>query len=538
MGEEKDFAKTTYIGGNYIEIVNGNKITYAKKHVVQSNKQIIITAKDGIKHGTPEKTPKTLKGNKIIKVSLNLFFDGTQNNRNNTEKREKNTAEYKKEGDKKSDSYENDLSNVARGYKAIDSNAVNQVSRYIEGIGTVNNDSDYVANGVAFGEGQTGVKAKVAKGCVEGAKALSKYQGKDIELVVNVYGFSRGAAAARHFLYVASRQATTVKMGKKGFVKALPPDSYLDRDEKAQKTISKNVTVEIEENHPMLAYGYFGACLKKYAVTPKKIIFKFAGLYDTVASYGIDHRGGAFVDNDTVQLGLNAVNKVKFVLHLTALDEHRDNFDLSNINSAGLNGLQINLPGVHSDIGGSYRDNLVERNILMELYTFEDNCKKFAAILEKEGWYAKNQLEIKKESEGLLRLIGTRKLRNAYHKIALETVFYYSKEFDVKYLDSKVTDESVKNTNDAFLIQVNEQLKAYKSACNELRNKYVKKEINDSNYLTRLRQIDYKKYIKPDDLKKLRKEYFHWSAKASFGIEPRVKYPATETQRTRNIQNG
>ena len=37
-------------------------------------------------------------------------------------------------------------------------------------------------------------------------------------------------------------------------------------------------------------------------------------------------------------------------------DEFRENFDLTNIDSAGFKGLEITLPGVHSDIGGSYRN--------------------------------------------------------------------------------------------------------------------------------------------------------------------------------------
>jgi uncharacterized protein (DUF2235 family) len=535
MSEEKNFAKTTYIGGDYIENIKGKKITYAKKHEVSSDKQITEIAKDGILSKEPQSSPLVLPASTTIKVSLNLFFDGTQNNKTNTEQKTKKTGTYKKEGNKNDDSYENDFSNVARGYNAINSNAENQASKYIEGIGTVDEDSDYVAKGVILGEGETGVKAKVAKGCMEGAKALSVYAGKDIELVVNVFGFSRGAAAARHFLHVATNAAQTKKSKKKGYVVAPPPDEYLDWVE--NKITTLNPEIEVKENHALLAYGYFGACLFDYDVTPKKIIFKFAGLYDTVASFGSNHRGGWGVEGDTKQLGLDAVKKVNFVLHLAAVDEHRDNFDLTNINSAGLNGLQINLPGVHSDIGGSYVDNQEEKRLLIKLYD-EKQCKEFAAILEKEGWYFKNQLEIKKETSVLYNLIGTRKLRNTYDKIALETVFHYSKEFEVKYLDSKVKIESVQKTNDSFLIDVNAQLTTYKNACNELRNKYIRKEINDTNYLARLRQMDYRKYIKPEDLKKLRNQYFHWSAHQSLGYEPRIKYAATEDQRTRNIQDG
>uniref|UniRef100_UPI004047E003 phospholipase effector Tle1 domain-containing protein n=1 Tax=Flavobacterium sp. TaxID=239 RepID=UPI004047E003 len=528
MEEEKNYAKITYIGGNYIENINGKKITYAKKHGVISDKKIVQTAKNGILYKEPQSPPAILPATTTIKVSLNLFFDGTQNNQTNTEQKTKKTDAYKKVGNKKNDSYENDFSNVARGYNAVNPNAENQVSKYIEGIGTVDEDSDYISKGVILGEGETGVKAKVAKGCVEGAKGLSAYAGKDIELVVNVFGFSRGAAAARHFLHVATNAAQTKKSKKEGFVIAMPPSKYLDRDKNKNETVTQNPEIEIKENHALLAYGYFGACLFHNKIIPKKVVFKFAGLYDTVASFGVDHRGGWTVDNDTVQLGLDAVKKVNFVLHLAAVDEHRDNFDLTNINSAGLNGLQMNLPGVHSDIGGCYVNNQVENIILLALYA-EKFCKTFASIIENDGWYAKNQLAIKKETKTLYNLIGTRTLHNTYDKIALETVIHYSKETaGVEYLTDQLLNLSVKRTNDAFLIGVNTQLTAYKNACNELRNQYVRKETNDNNYLLRLRQIDYRKYINPEDLKKLRNRYFHWSAQQSMGLKPRINYPATE----------
>jgi len=44
------------------------------------------------------------------------------------------------------------------------------------------------------------VEAKVTKGCIKAAKKLVNYPQEDIHLKVNVYGFSRGATAARHFI--------------------------------------------------------------------------------------------------------------------------------------------------------------------------------------------------------------------------------------------------------------------------------------------------------------------------------------------------
>ena len=72
------------------------------------------------------------------------------------------------------------------------------------------------ARGGGLGVGERGIAAKVTKGCIKGAEALrAKYRGKVINvLTVNVYGFSRGAAAARHFMHVATNAPTTQKLSK------------------------------------------------------------------------------------------------------------------------------------------------------------------------------------------------------------------------------------------------------------------------------------------------------------------------------------
>ena len=59
-------------------------------------------------------------------------------------------------------------------------------------------------------------------------------------------------------------------------------------------------------------YGYFGACLLKNELVVNQVKFNFVGLYDTVASFGINHKGFSLfgvsiIDSDAEQLGLNAV---------------------------------------------------------------------------------------------------------------------------------------------------------------------------------------------------------------------------------------
>jgi len=548
---------TTQTGGNYR--------TYAKEGI-DHNSGVAVEQKgksNGVSYNKAEKVNPNDKPVNTIDVSLNLFFDGTQNNKTNT-LLGSNFSEASSDND---DSYSNEFTNVARGYDAIDAGAKNQVSWYIEGVGTENEKSDSILKGVAQGTGDTGVVAKVAKGCKKGAEAVSqkfKNLQKPINiLTVNVFGFSRGAAAARHFIHVANSSALTSYVTRDVF-QVFPPDMITnenvvikDKDGTKQKFISQ--------------YGYFGACLLDLGLEVKQIKFRFAGLYDTVASYGLNHRGGWGIDNDTKQLGLDTIGggKVNFVLHLASGDEYRDNFDLTNINSTGLYGLEFTLPGVHSDIGGSYGDGDEEISVLYcdsfdvyQNYKTHKECEAFKKIVVEEGWYEEDQLKIKYFDQKDVKydrwwnklskyygLVGTRKLYNKYDKIPLNQMFHYSKNNDVVYIEDRITEDH--KINDDFLQKVYSQLSAYMNACNDLRNKYVDeynagKKPSKSDYIKDVKKLSYLGYIDPEYLKTLRNKYLHWSVKANqIGLDAKPNNNAPKTQgalaaqfRKRNIQDG
>ena len=82
------------------------------------------------------------------------------------------------------------------------------------------------------------------------------------------------------------------------------------------------------------------------------IEIKFVGLFDTVSSVGY----GLGFGSNVQELGLDLGGVPKKVVHLTAGNEYRQNFSLTDVTSS-LNasvGYELTLPGVHSDIGGSY----------------------------------------------------------------------------------------------------------------------------------------------------------------------------------------
>jgi len=261
-----------------------------------------------------------------INITVGMFFDGTGNNRENTESRlldedrqealkkgnkspltpeeEKKANLYRGEtwvpfSDKKvikhsdTSSYENDYSNVSRLEEYYDEDRDIEKHKYakvyIEGIGTGNGGSDGTvsnATGLDFLLGAKGINGKVKKGCrVLAKKKILKYNVKKINtLIVDAYGFSRGAAAARHFLSVISK--------KKGDLK-----KYEIKDE--------------DKEYYEVDYGYLGELLGD-KVTIRQVVIRFVGLFDCVASHGLVQF------NDKWDLGLDIVKKANHVFHIGA----------------------------------------------------------------------------------------------------------------------------------------------------------------------------------------------------------------------------
>ena len=107
--------------------------------------------------------------------------------------------------------------------------------------------------------------------------------------------------------------------------------------------------------------------------------------------------------NDVVELGLNMGALPKQVVHLTAGDEHRQNFSLTTINStlAAGKGVELALPGVHSDIGGSYAERDPNNPTLDPAKPIRDlnqEAREVASTTERqrlieEGWYRPEQFQ-------------------------------------------------------------------------------------------------------------------------------------------------
>lgn len=555
--------KTTIIGGKYIENVKGDKKIYAGGNIsFNSGKKLVQHGEEeGIVYGEPKTLHKHNTSNPQLKVKLNIFFDGTLNNKNNTQVRkdsENNTAQkniFDEKSNKKDDSYMNDFSNVVRGYDAINPDAEHQLKVYIEGIGTENNEKDDSFKGPGFGVGDRGIMAKVTKGCQEAAKVVAlKYKGKNIDILeVNVFGFSRGAAAARHFISVAT---TSIYEEGPSLINGKIAVHHRPYDEKSSLFLINKTPDNISF---IKQYGYFGACLIKENLQIKKIEFNFAGLYDTVASYGVNHRGKNLIDSDAKQLNLDAVKKCKFTLQLASRDEYRENFSLTNINSCGLNGLQLTLPGVHSDVGGGYVDGaqeevfLYKKNYYDTAYSLEKTIvKNFQQILIDEGWFTANELTIVNAkpfnsyyiSPGTFYLKGKRKLSNQYANIPLKIMIDFSKERGVEYSEKALkkieeileNQEKMKEAYSALLNYVNE--------CKKIREKYIKRYNQGERgfykeYVNKIDSVNYIDYIDYELLRTLRGKHFHWSVDVtSIAMVPEVTSVQPYDNRKRYIIDG
>nr|WP_276209529.1 DUF2235 domain-containing protein [Pseudomonas lutea] len=224
-------------------------------------------------------------------------------------------------------SYGNAPSNVAHLYRLYPDSAVDGLSAdaetgyikvYLEGIGTRSGGADATLIGQGLGQGETGVVARVRQVPLLIAEQLDRFRSANPNLLIgqiefDIFGFSRGAAAARHCAN------EVLKPGRGIFAKLLKADK------------SGNV--------------------KKRAVADACI--NLVGLFDTVAAIS-DPLHGDFSPGDDVNRGVNLYlppDCARQVIQLQALDEYRADYSLKAVHSTHL---QIGLPGAHSDIGGGY----------------------------------------------------------------------------------------------------------------------------------------------------------------------------------------
>jgi len=438
-----------------------------------------------------EYNPLPRNTQKPYTIAIDLFFDGTKNNKNNSNARVNKNSSFEKYG--KSDvesSYQNDWSNVARLWN----NCTNPNRLYIEGIGTTDDKKDSTM-GYAFGSGWTGIRFKVRKGCEQAANIISRELGSNKgkvlkEIILNVYGFSRGAAAARNFVYEIGKSAYK---GKKIEVDGLT--AYYDSD-----------NMPVQEDMP--AGGHLGYALKAKGVdlNPAFVKVNFLGIFDTVSSYS-EVPLPKFL-NDIGELHLNSLTKATHVVHFTARDEIRENFSLTR----SPKGTEKDLPGVHSDIGGSYLSGKEVKKEIETAALFRGKLEKLRDRLIEEGWYKPGELTF---TDGFYWALRGEKamVYKEYSYIPLHFMTEYSMNHGVKINKNKI--EGIYSVQGhPTLVSVKEKLKAY--VFDNAPYPYSGKELTNENL---------------NELKTLRYSYFHRSARREgTGMDPNNDWKRVELE--------
>lgn len=292
--------------------------------------------------------PSGAKNNKPareITLTIGVFFDGTGNNAVNTQNMLKayTAGQY----DLNDPEAESILNKCARDHFGLSGSGANsytgyytnihwlcmlykkdipvesntfQTTVYIDGIGTDAGEPDSTL-GQGFGISDTGVVAKTAKAVDQLGNTLAQSI-RDIErqlpesdfalrsLQFDIFGFSRGAAAARHF-------ANRIQSEDSAIINA----------------IGQAVT----------GITFNGSPSGKT---------RFLGIFDTVAAIGTPLNGLNPHSADTGDVNLTLHPGVaEKVFHITAANECRFNFALNTVKPAWP---ELALPGAHSDIGGGY----------------------------------------------------------------------------------------------------------------------------------------------------------------------------------------
>lgn len=396
-------SRTRIVKGKYTKVTEKGYNLYSEGNTnINALGLNNLNADKDIHHGSAVEKAPAYQPKDSVNVFIGMFFDGTGNNRYNSDKtyyskinsgetyykndtvpqeyyetiKDPKTGKQKKIKISDRDSYWNPYSNVAKLFdlykekKNPSEDAKGSedahpeygnysiLKQYVEGIGTKQDKEDDIAGSCA-GRGDWGVIGRVE----EGIKNVIANEFSNIpkdkkinKIVFDVFGFSRGAAAARHF-------CNEVK-------KSVKYDTVM-RDE-----------MDIKMGRPKISYvsvhagGLFGKRLEKAGYKPVgdtfSIEIRFLGVFDTVISdmvvkENIGYKvAGALITNPLTvpysiaaflgQASLQDIKTkvsglgIKKIFHITAHNEWRKNFALTPTEE----GYTISMLGAHSDIGGGY----------------------------------------------------------------------------------------------------------------------------------------------------------------------------------------
>lgn len=220
------------------------------------------------------------------------------------------------------------ITNVSKLYKSLEVDSDAQISRYFRGIG---NDEEYSRLGTLV-TGLTGADEKRIRHDAY-SMIVKEYRNGDR---IYIFGFSRGAACARMLASQLHKEMIPEKI---------------------------RITTEARENHvTKYVENRFVEFEVPDNVKRQPVEVTFLGVWDTVYAFGISvkllgipfHRWDLFSDKHVAPNILRAV-------HLVSIDETRNPFEPTLMNHLPGVVHEVWFPGVHSDVGGGYAEDMLGR---------------------------------------------------------------------------------------------------------------------------------------------------------------------------------
>ena len=388
-------------------IVNGKykKITHKDYNLFsEGNTNINALGKNQFKadnktvYDSKVKTAPEYQPDDSVNLYIGMFFDGTGNNRFNSDRiyypnLQKGNGQIKgedipsdfsftksvieKDQNKNvtvkitdRDSYWNPYSNVAKLfdlYKEIKEQNHRDIKnpefgehlilkQYIEGIGTKRDEADdFLGSGMA--RGSWGIIRRVEEGIdkLVTNQMVNVPKNKKInKIVFDVFGFSRGAAAARHFCNEVKKKVK--------YSKAIRDEMEIKRGKPAIKYVSKHAGGRLGKELSKAGYKSVGDTYR--------IEIRFLGVFDTVVSDMIIKENMGYklaLGNYMIPvlalapLAQEALPGIKtkisglnigYTFHIRAQTEWRKNFAFTPTEE----GYTLGMLGAHSDIGGGYAE--------------------------------------------------------------------------------------------------------------------------------------------------------------------------------------
>jgi uncharacterized protein (DUF2235 family) len=247
------------------------------------------------------------------------------------------------------------ITNVVKLYKSLQEDSPQQISRYFRGIG---NDDDYNF----WGNYICGGTGKDEKRIRDEAYAMiaREYRTGDR---IHIFGFSRGAASAR-------------MLANQVYKEGIPENIKVVWETSANRT-----TRNIEDR------------FVRYISSGKKldVDIEFLGVWDTIGAFGIPinilgiplQRWNLFKD-------MHVARNVKKAVHCVCMDETRDAYVPTLMNYKAGVVEEVWFPGVHSDIGGSYKEDALGK---ISLGFMVDRLKKHSSKYKIGIKFKKEDLE-------------------------------------------------------------------------------------------------------------------------------------------------